>query len=63
MKKSFGLIIIIVFVFASCKKNRVCECKNSNGTYDAGELDATKYQAKKHCKSLTDGATECYLKK
>jgi hypothetical protein len=57
------IYIALVFVFtASCKKDRTCECKNSNGTYPAGEVEATKSQAKKYCKDLSDGDTQCYLK-
>jgi hypothetical protein len=58
-------VILAAFVLAflpACKKNRTCECKNSNGTYAAGDIDATKRQAKKHCESLSTPTTECYLK-
>ncbi|HRH11951.1 MAG TPA: hypothetical protein PLU73_10570 [Bacteroidia bacterium] len=61
MKKTI-LIFVLFWVSTSCKKNRICECKNSNGTYEAGELEATKQQAKKDCKALSEGQTECYLK-
>ncbi len=61
-KKIFYVFILMPLIFSSCKKNRICECKNSNATYDAGEIDATKYQAKKYCKDLSLGDTECYLK-
>lgn len=46
----------------SCKKNRICECTNSLGTYDAGEVEMTKSQAKKYCKGLSSGETSCTLK-
>jgi len=62
MKKVIYSLIALVFIFTSCKKNRECECKNSNNTYFAGEIEATKMQAKKHCKDLSEGQTECYLK-
>jgi hypothetical protein len=62
IKKVYYVFIFLIFVFASCKKTRVCECKNSNATYDAGEIDATKFQAKKYCKNLSSGDTQCYLK-
>ena len=55
-------IVLLLVAFTSCKKNRICECTNSNGTYEAGELEATKQQAKKDCKALSEGQTECYLK-
>jgi hypothetical protein len=64
MKKLFFLFAaIICIVFISCKKTRICECKNTSNTYDAGEIDATKSQAKKACKDLSTAQTECYLKK
>ncbi len=63
--KPLQILAIIIFLFEliSCKKNRVCECKNSIGVYDAGEIEMTKIQAKKYCKSLTVGETVCSLKK
>jgi hypothetical protein len=61
MRKTI-LILVLLWVGTACKKNRICECKNSNGTYEAGELEATKQQAKKDCKALSEGQTECYLK-
>ncbi|MBL7935654.1 MAG: hypothetical protein JNM51_07580 [Bacteroidia bacterium] len=54
--------LFFMFLVISCKKERTCVCKNSNGTYDSGTLDATKSYAKKHCKSLSAGETECELK-
>ena len=63
MKKIIYILICCGTVFCSCKKNRICECKNTNNTYDAGELEATKSQAKKFCKDLSEGETDCYLKK
>jgi hypothetical protein len=57
-----GIALAAGCMLCSCKKTRACECKNANGTYPAGELDATRSQAKKHCKSLSNSDTECYLK-
>jgi hypothetical protein len=62
MKKLTFIFICCLIVSSSCKKNRVCECKNANGTYDAGEIDATRYQGKKYCSDLSVGDTKCYLK-
>jgi hypothetical protein len=61
MKKVF-LASIILFSFVSCRKERSCECTNSNGTYDAGTVDQTKSQAKKYCEGLSVGDTKCKLK-
>lgn len=57
-----GLALAAGALFGSCSKTRSCECKNANGTYAAGEIDGTRSQAKKHCKSLSSSNTECYLK-
>jgi hypothetical protein len=63
LKKHVYFFIFCGFIFfTSCKKNRICECKNSNATYDAGEINDTKYQAKKYCTGLSSGDTQCYLK-
>ena len=63
LNRKFYIFIFLGFVLVtSCKKTRICECKNTNGSYDAGEIDATKYQAKKYCKTLSSGDTQCYLK-
>ena len=51
-----------VLAFVSCKKNRNCECTNSQGVYVAGEVEMTKSQAKKYCKGLSSGETTCKLK-
>lgn len=51
-----------VLSLVSCKKNRVCECTNSQGTYNAGEVEMNKSQAKKYCKGLSSGETSCQLK-
>jgi len=62
MKKIIYVFCACSLLFASCKKTRNCECKNSNGTYPAGEVEATKSRAKKVCKDLSTTTTECYLK-
>lgn len=54
--------LFIIFIGLSCKKERTCQCTNSISTYDAGTLDATKRYAKKYCKDLSAGETECKLK-
>jgi hypothetical protein len=55
-------IFAILGLFMSCKKDHTCECRNSNGTYEAGETKSTKNKAKKYCESLSGGDTQCYLK-
>lgn len=60
-------VVVYIFLAAglllgACKKTRTCECKNANGTYTAGEIEATKSKAKKQCEALSTSATECYLK-
>ncbi|MGZ3898941.1 MAG: hypothetical protein ACXVNM_06470 [Bacteroidia bacterium] len=55
-------VLVLLLTSAACKKDRMCECKNSNGTYDAGEVTATKYKAKQLCKDLSTSTTNCYLK-
>ena len=62
MKKIAFVFLIVGLTFFSCKKDRICECKNSYRTYDAGEIKMTKSKAKKHCKTLSTVDTECYLK-
>lgn len=60
--KFIPTILAALFLFASCKKDRTCECKNANSTYDAGQIEATKSKAKKYCKDLSTSSTDCYLK-
>lgn len=62
MKKLIYLISVFSLMVVSCKKTRMCECKNSNGVYDGGEVETTKSKAKKICKDLSTTTTECYLK-
>ncbi len=47
--------------FSSCKKNYVCECKNSNTTYLAGEIESTRVKAKKYCQDLSTANTKCNI--
>lgn len=54
--------LFVILIAASCKKERTCQCTNSIATYDAGTTDATRSQAKKYCKTLSTGETECKLK-
>jgi hypothetical protein len=53
------LFVFAVILFVSCKKNYKCTCSNENGSYEAGEIEATKRQAKKQCQSLGSGSTTC----
>lgn len=62
MKKIILIIAGLALLGGSCKKNRICECTNSNNTYQSGEYEGTKSQAKKYCEGLSSGATTCYLK-
>jgi hypothetical protein len=55
-------VFLALFSLASCKKEYTCQCSNSFSTYDAGTVEMTKAQAKKHCKSLSAGETSCKLK-
>lgn len=52
----FGFAVIL---FSACKKTYKCTCSNENGSYEAGEIEGTKRQAKKQCASLGSGATTC----
>lgn len=63
IKKIFLFLSVFTVVLnTSCKKNYHCECTNSNGTYDAGEIETTKSKAKKHCESLSGASTTCKVK-
>jgi hypothetical protein len=61
MRTAIYIIIFSAVGFTSCKKNYVCECKNSNGTYVAGEKEGTRNQAKKYCQDLSSGDTKCNI--
>lgn len=62
MKYTLTFAIFLALLITSCKKERTCQCTNSNGVYDSGTTDGTKSQAKKYCKTLSTGETECTLK-
>lgn len=55
-------IIVCVLVLSACKKNYICECRNSNNTYIGGETYGTKKKADDKCSSLSAGDTKCYVK-
>lgn len=52
-------LVFFAFTVVSCKKEYTCVCKNSNGSYIAGTVEATKSNAKKHCESLSTADTSC----
>lgn len=56
------ITLLVLISLVSCKKDRTCECTSSKGTYNAGEVDMSKRQAKKYCKELSSGETTCKLK-
>jgi hypothetical protein len=62
MKKYKFPVLLLAILSFSCKKERVCVCKNTIATYEAGTLESTKSYAKKYCKSLSNGETVCELK-
>lgn len=62
MTKTAFIFLVTGAIFFSCKKDRICECKNVYRTYEAGEIKMTKNKAKKHCKTLSTADTDCYLK-
>lgn len=62
INKKILWVAFTLVLFASCKKNYQCSCSNSNGSYDAGEVEGTKRQAKKQCASLGSGQTTCDIK-
>ncbi len=61
MKTLIYISIFSAIGFTSCKKNYVCECKNSNTTYVAGETEGTRNKAKKYCQDLSSGDTKCNI--
>ncbi len=61
MKTLIYTIALSALCFSSCKRNYVCECKNSNGNYLAGETEGTKSQAKKYCQDLSTADTKCNI--
>ncbi len=62
MRYFFTILVLVIISLSSCKKNYTCECTNTNGTYVAGEVEATKSKAKKHCEGLSTSNTECVAK-
>jgi hypothetical protein len=63
MKFTRFFAVIILFLAISCRKERTCQCTNSNGSYESGALESTRTYAKKYCKSLSSEDTNCELKK
>lgn len=61
MKKIIYILIFFISGLTACKKTYVCECKNSNSTYVAGEKEGTRNQAKKYCQGLSTGNTQCNI--
>ena len=61
MKVIKVFLLFFAFVAVSCKKDYNCICTNSNGSYTAGTVDATKSDAKKYCESLSTSDTSCGL--
>jgi hypothetical protein len=59
INKKILLAAFLVVLFGSCKKNYNCKCTNEFGSYDAGEVEGTKRQAKKQCAKLGSGPTTC----
>ena len=59
INKKTILFILTIALLSSCKKNYKCTCSNENGSYEAGEIEGTKRQAKKQCAALGSGATTC----
>lgn len=66
MKKVFVVACLSVFVLASCKKERNCECKdNGSSSADVFPLKkASKKDAKKACDDIKSGLAydSCELK-
>lgn len=67
MKKLILPIAVLAMTAASCRKDRVCECKSADGTVQAtaSYTDIKKKEAKTNCNALqakfTDGTT-CVVK-
>lgn len=65
----FSVVALAAFCFASCTKDRVCECKEGSDVQEVTYIDATKRQAKSNCVSYsydngngTKTEVECELK-
>ena len=61
MKTTIFIFIFFALGFSSCKRTYLCECKNSNATYIAGEKEGTRSQAKKYCQDLSTTDTKCNI--
>ena len=68
MKKSLLILAVVAVSFASCKKDRTCECTYSDGTKESTPIkNATKKDAEEACDalgalSLAFGGGTCELK-
>lgn len=65
----FSIVALAAISFASCTKDRVCECKSGSDVEEITYVDATKRQAKANCVSYsvdngngTKTEVECELK-
>jgi len=61
-KTKIFFLLMLIITSISCKKEWVCECTNSNGSYIAGYIDDTKRKANKSCDELSKGETKCTIK-
>jgi len=61
MKTVICVLIFLAAGISSCKKNYICECKNANATYPAGEIETTRSKAKKYCQDLSTADTKCNI--
>ncbi len=64
MKKIMIFSVLTVLLFASCKKNRICECINiDNGEVNTSNIvDQTKSSAKNICGAKSNAYRNCELK-
>jgi len=61
MKAIICSLIFLAAASSSCRKSYVCECKNSNTTYIAGETEGTRSKARKACQDLSTADTKCNI--
>ena len=63
MKKIFGIIAVIVFLFSlsSCVKERDCVCTNTEGTTNTYTIKGTKKDSKTVCEAYEYGSVTCEL--
>lgn len=54
-------LLFLIIGLASCKKEYSCVCSNTNGSYTAGTVEATKSDVRKYCASLSTDDTSCGL--